>query len=71
MIIRVDKVLQDIEVIKKEAMGTGDYAQALQACKLQGQHLGMFSDRVIHQGSINTEFKVEFVGPDAESTDTE
>jgi hypothetical protein len=47
--ISKDKVLQDIETVKQDAM-TGDmnHAAALKACELQGRHLGMFVDRTVN-----------------------
>ena len=54
--ITVDKVLEDIELIKLNAMQQEDdgkmfnHAGALKACELQGKHLGMFVDKVEHSG---------------------
>ena len=47
--ISQDKVLQDIETVKQDAMaGDMNHAAALKACELQGKHLGMFIDRTIN-----------------------
>lgn len=54
--ITVDKVLEDIELIKLNAMQQEDdgkminHAGALKACELQGKHLKMFVDKVEHSG---------------------
>ena len=54
--ITVDKVLEDIELIKLTAMQQEDdgkminHAGALKACELQGKHLKMFVDKVEHSG---------------------
>lgn len=54
--ITVDKVLEDIELIKLNAMQQDDdgkminHAGALKACELQGKHLKMFVDKVEHSG---------------------
>jgi len=54
--ITVDKVLEDIELIKLNAMQQEEdgkminHAGALKACELQGKHLKMFVDKVEHSG---------------------
>ena len=54
--ITVDKVLDDIELIKLNAMQQEDdgkminHAGALKACELQGKHLKMFVDKIEHSG---------------------
>ena len=54
--ITVDKVLEDIELIKLNAMQQEDggkminHAGALKACELQGKHLKMFVDKIEHSG---------------------
>jgi phage terminase small subunit len=54
--ITVDKVLEDIELIKLNAMQQENdgkminHAGALKACELQGKHLKMFVDKVEHSG---------------------
>ena len=54
--ITVDKVLEDIELIKLNAMQQDDDGKminrtdALKACELQGKHLKMFVDKVEHSG---------------------
>ena len=54
--ITVDKVLDDIELIKLNAMQQEEdgkminHAGALKACELQGKHLKMFVDKIEHSG---------------------
>lgn len=54
--ITADKVLADVEAIKRDAMREStdkdgnpamvNHAAALKACELQGKHLGMFTDKL-------------------------
>ena len=59
--ITQDKVMDDIECIKQDAMrqvadkdgnmGMANHAAALKAAELQGKHLGMFREKIEHMGN--------------------
>lgn len=66
--ITQDKVLEDIEKIKVDAMRQSfdkdgnetmaNHAAALKACELMGKHLKMFTDRIEHSGNVGLEVLV-------------
>lgn len=55
--ITVDKVLGDLESARTKAMDKGDYRSAIKASHLQGKHIGMFTDKVEHSGTIEHTIK--------------
>lgn len=44
--ITQEKVLQDLEDIKTEAMGEGQFGPAVRAAELQGKHIGMWPNKI-------------------------
>lgn len=45
-------VLQDIQACTRAAKEDGDLKTALRGLELEGKHLGMFTDKVEHSGSV-------------------
>jgi hypothetical protein len=43
-----EKVLADLEHVRKAAFASGQYAPSIKATELHGKHLNMFSDRLLH-----------------------
>ena len=52
--LTIDKVLQDLEMIRRVAIRKGDLRAALRAIELQGKYLGMFSSRFKAVGETQT-----------------
>ncbi len=51
--VTVEKILQDLELLMAKAMADGRYAAAVRCVELQGKYLGMFTDRVKHDQTLD------------------
>ena len=50
--LTADKVLEDIERVRKKAEGSAQYTVSLKASELQGKHLAMFTEKHKVDGEI-------------------
>jgi phage terminase small subunit len=50
--LTADKVLEDIERVRKKAEGSEQYTVSLKASELQGKHLAMFTEKHKVDGEI-------------------
>jgi len=48
------EVLKDIQAVTLEAREAGDLRSAFRGLELEGKHLGMFTDKIQHLGSVET-----------------
>jgi len=53
--ITADKVIDDIEDVRKRAKAENSFGMELKALELQGRHLGMFTDRIQHIDDMMSE----------------
>lgn len=51
--ITAEKVLLDLEEVRKKALGEGQFAPAVRAIELCGKHIGMFIDRTESNVTLN------------------
>ena len=52
------EVLKDIQEVTIDARAAGDVRSALKGLELEGRHLGMFTDKVQHSGSVETVIEI-------------
>ena len=53
-----EDVLRDIQKLTKETWRDGDMRTALKGLELEGKHLGMFTEKVEHSGSLKTAIEI-------------
>jgi len=51
--LSVEKVLKDLEYVRKKTLGEGQYGVSLKATELQGKHLAMFTDKTQVEGEVS------------------
>jgi len=59
--ITADKVLADIEDVRKRARKKDNFRAELKASELQGRHLGMFTDRIAHTTDMMSDEMAESI----------
>lgn len=51
--ITAEKVMRDLEDMRRAALSADQFAPAIRAAELQGKHIGMFVERHEHTGTLN------------------